>query len=289
MVTIDFFSGIQKFRELAPGVGASMEFDEMQSSASIAKKKLKDLIEDLWADLKAYHDSGEVDDAKKIEAIGYLQGAFANLTMYEYAPFWFQKKKEEGKDYYKNEVQAQKDAYISNLWSYMDSLLDLFNDNPADFPKWKETQTYKDRKDLLIESADELNKYYEIGRSHYFFSKIIFIIREVGEDQIYSIIKSKESLDEAGNEKLKIAVKKAVAFYAIGHAVQRLDFTELPKSIRKGSSESLAVDKLSNSLLAKFEKYMDDIDFEMNKPTPGSSAYLATDINNEGDKSYYMT
>jgi len=298
MVTIDFFDGIQKFRKLAPGVEASMSFDEMQSSASMAKKKLKDLIQDLWDDLKTHHESSD-DNALKTEAVGYLQGAYANLTMAEYHPFWIQKKKEEGKDYYRYEVQNQHEAYISNLWSYMDSLLDLFNTNHETFPKWLETDTYKDRKDLLIESADEFNKYYEIGRSHYFFSKIIYIIREAGDDYLYPKIKSKEGLDEVGKEKLKKAVKKAVVFYAMGHAAKRLDFTELPKSIRNndrdtartmrtGYSESQAVEKLSETLLAKFEEYMDDVDFEINKPAPGSSSYLSTDINNEDDKSYYM-
>lgn len=298
MVTIDFFDGIQKFRQLAPGVEASMSFDEMQSSASIAKKKLKDLIQDLWDELKTHYESSD-NDALKTEAVGYLQGAYANLTMAEYHPFWIQKKKEEGKDYYRYEVQNQHEAYISNLWSYMDSLLDLFTSNQKVFPKWLETDTYKDRKYLLLESADEFNKYYEIGRSHYFFSKIIYLIREAGDDYLYSKIKTKESLNEVGKEKLRKAVKKAVAFYTMGHALKRLDFTELPKSIRNndrdtarttrtGSSESTAVEKLSESLLAKFEEYMADVDFEINKPTPGSSSYLSTDINKEDDKSYYM-
>jgi len=300
MVTIDFFDGIQKFRTLAPGVDASRKFDGMESSANIAKKKLKDLIEDMWDDLKAYHESKAADKPKWNEAVGYLQGAFANLVMYEFAPFWFQEQKEEGKDYYRYEQQNQREAYISNLWIYMDSLLDLFNNNEAEFLKWKETQTYKDRENLLIESADEFDRYYDIGRSHYFFSKIIFIIREIGEDHIYSMIKTKERLSEAGNEKLKVAVKKAVVFYTMGHAVKRLDFTELPKSIRNndrdtsrtmrtGYSESQAIEKLSESLLAKYDEYMNDVDFELNKPAPGTSAFLGTDINNEDDKSYYMS
>jgi len=299
MVKIDFFEGIQKFRQLAPGVEASSSFDEMQSSAYIARKKIKDIIEGVWGDLLTYYKSENKDDLNKNQAIEFLQGAFANMTMYQYIPFWVQKKRLEGIDLYKNEVQSLKDAYISNLWSYMDSLLDLFQEHPDVFQNWKETQSYKDRKDLLIESADEFNRFYEIGRSHYFFSKIIFIIREAGEDHIYPRIKSKGILDESGKEKLKKAIKKAVAFYTMGHALKRLDFTELPKSIRNnerdtartmrsGYSEAQAVSELSETLLVKFEKYMDDVDFEMNKPKPGSSIFLSTDINKENDNSYYM-
>jgi hypothetical protein len=300
METIDFFTGIQRFRQLAPGVEASMTFEEMQSSASIAKKRIKDIVGALWDDLKTYSEGEVKDDADKNEAIGYLQGAFANLTMFNYLPFWIQTKKAEGKDFYRYEVQNQQDAYISNLWIWMDSLLDLFQAKPEAFPKWKETDTYKDREDLLIESADEFEKYYAINRSHYFFSKIIFIIKEAGADSIYPKIKDKASLDLPGNENLKIAVKKAAVFYTMGHALERLDFTELPESIRNNSretsrtmrsgySEGNAVSDLSKKLLLKFDKYIADIEFEMKKPEPGSDYFIATDINKESDNSYFMS
>lgn len=300
MEAINFFTGIQRFRELAPGVAADMTFEEMQSSASIAKKRIKDIVGALWDELLTYSLDGENDNADKNEAIDYLQGAFANLTMFHYLPFWIQTKKAEGKDFYRYEVQAQQDAYISNLWIWMDSLLDLFQAKPDAFPKWKETETYKDREDLLIESADEFEKYYSINRSHYFFSKIIFIIKEAGDDCIYPKIKDKASLDLPGNEKLKKAVKKAVVFYTIGHALQRLDFTELPESIRNNSretsrtmrsgySEAAAVKDLSTKLLLKFDKYIADLEFEIKKPEPGSDYFIATDINKESDNSYYMS
>ena len=300
--TFDFFSNINDFKEIVPGVEASTTLTEMQASFERAAQIIKDMIsEALWTSLKTAYLQPTTDEKKKT-AIPFLQGAIGNRTYYHHLIFKVVGKKKEQIGFYKSEIHAMEETYLDNFAAYMDKLLQYLDDNTADFTGWSDTETYKLRQKLLIKSASAFSKYCQLGNSVYFFMLTIPLQLEVIDTDIAS--RKITAATYAGKEPLERNIMRFVAYKTASMAISQLESPDLPRSIRNdvynessrssGSNyqEKLVKEKIADLFNNKAERYLELINIEMTQPDQdaGESTdiyFPGEDLFTENDNYYF--
>jgi len=297
MATLAFFKDIDEFRQNVKGWDASQPLSELYPSFQTASREIITMIgQDTWDLLRNYHLTPDPADEKKAAGVGFVQAALANLIMYEHFIFLASKKNNSDQSLYRYQYEEIKEKYQAAGLAGMNSLLDLLDSNTATFTDYADTSTYKDRQDLIIRSYQEFERYYGIDRSPYFFSKIVFLLREVTDDEILPRIGDWDDVkDQAG---LAETVKRALAYQTMARARERFDFVTLPRSIRNqianessrttrtSYSEDAAKIKLAQILKDKATEYFADIELEMDQPLTDTYE-IPEDLNDE-DLGFYQ-
>ena len=294
MKITDIFSTLGDLRLYADGLQADTTLQQLTPSIRTTAMEMEKIITKATFEAIAAGGEytvplkeGETGEPKKInvdEATELLKTALASGALYRYQIFASAKRNGSDAALYKYQHEEIKDSYIEGYWKAMDALLDWL-DSHADIGGYGSTIDYKDRQTLPIKNADEFERYFGIGRSSFFFSKILYIIRDTWKG-IYSRIRNHED-DTAVME----AAKKALCYIVIAKVVKRFDLTEFPRSIRfdynheysKGSSTA-SRDALSADLMAEANATMAEMGQLLRR---GSEDSPLANTNLESDKFFF--
>jgi hypothetical protein len=217
----------------------------------------------------------------------YAQGALANYTIYEQSPFIF---KGRDKNYRYQEIEM-KDKYISKAWSFINAMIGAFDKQNS--TEWTSGECYTSRQNLVFANQNDFDNYYAIDKSAYFFSKIVFLIRE----ESLKFIPKRITIEDLGiKTSLCVALKYLIAYRVIARAVMQFEVSELPKSLRHdinheytkyvniGDYKQILFDYLNS----KTSEYLDVVEIEFQKM---HKTFAEGDINNpnsESKKYYFM-
>lgn len=264
------FTDLDDFRSYADGLQADTAYRQLHPSIRSTAMEMEKVItraafeaiaSGSWAPAATEQHPNpaaiSLTDGKEL-----LKIALAAGTLYRYQIFTTIKRAGSEAALYKYQHEELKDTYIENYWKAMDDLLDYLDEHPA-VAGWGESTASKDRQLLPVRSAEEFHRYFGINRSAFFYSKALYLIRDVW---------AKLSPAVAGhtdNEKVMEAARKALCYRVIAKVVATWDLSEFPRCLRfdynheytKGSSTA-SREQLHLSLLAEAqaaEKEMESI------------------------------
>lgn len=274
------FTNVEDFGKYVQGLEMSISLSALEPSITQARDEI---VKSLGVDI--------IDNLLDTEAIApRVKAAIANYAMYRYLIFWSTSKNNTDQSLYKYQYEAIKNEYISIFWSSMDAIFTWLD--ASNLAEWKESSVYTLRQSLLVKSALEFDRYFQIDKSEYFFSKVQFLISKITADDIEPRIKS---LKEPSGRVLDIS-KRALCYKVMAQAVMLFDVTELPKSIRndvaheftKESSLMQVREKIKSILMSDVEKYYSDLEAEVLAVTKNAS--LSSFVNqNEEKNNFYMS
>ena len=179
MSTIDTIITVETLREYAPGVDGSLQEQTIRPYLRPAHKTVAQIIGSDVFNRVAGMETGALTDA--------LRAAVANRIMYDYKLFeTIRKRQTEQSDTYKYELQAMQDTYLGYYYDALDSLIRGLN-AVDDLPEWKQTPACKAHDALLIRNAAEIQEFYGIDSSDYFFWASTFIQRRFRDDYLTGI------------------------------------------------------------------------------------------------------
>lgn len=208
--------------------------------------------------------------------------AVANAAARNYAIFMAIKKNGSDASLYKYQFEEQKAHYEQAYAAAMDNLLDWLDVNKS-VGGWQESDNYKQRQALPIRSAKEFNALYGIDNSSLFFSKIVFLIRNIWEFRVKALL--------AGSDDAKALdlAKHITAYRVMASAVMQFDVTELPRSIRWDNSHEYSKDsavqnreRLNATLLSQAENW--EAALQTLISASRGAASIASDTGRESDK-----
>ena len=272
MVTLDFFRNVADFRQFVKGWDAAQPLDELLPSYRTVRRDIINLVgQATWDTLKAYHLTPSAqEDVVKARAVEFIQSALANLIMNQHFIFVAVSKNKTDGDIFKYQYDEIKERYLLAAWAAMNDLLAHLDANTTIFTGYTDLPAYKERQKLIINSYTEFEKYFGIDNSPWFFTKLVFLIKEVTEDEILPRIGTWERLKD--EEIIKDKVKRALAYQTMYLALDRFDFMSLPGTIRSQAgnegnrtSQSRTSDDQAKLLLAskmqdKAAGYFSDIE-----------------------------
>lgn len=272
-----FPEGIEDIQRYAPDVDAHLVLDSLTASYYNAYLRISNVI-----------GSNFVDDCLNDTALRLpAQGALANYTIYEQLPYLYK-----GRDVlYKYQYEELKNKYISNAWTFINALITAL-DNGTSY-NWHASDCYLSRQNLLFSDQNEFDRYCAIDRSAYFFSKIVFLIRDESRRFIPKRI-SRERLVERPS--LDEALKYYIAYRVMARAVVQFDVAELPAPVRmdinheftKYGNAGESKKQLFDYLNEKASEYADAVETEFQKMHKTFAAGAIDNPNKESNK-YYRT
>lgn len=276
----DLFATVADFQEVVPGMGASVSFDKLHSSAFSAKKQIEDII------TSAVYIS--IIDGNDLNLKTALKTALANSIMAKQAVFDSIEYRKSDIAVYKNELELIKRGYIENYYNALDSLLKLLKNNEA----WNATPFALKQNDLKIKSADEFTLLYPIDSSYLFYFRTIPIQEEV-LDEVFDDKFFAEGLDKKVTRK----ILRALAMLVVSVAIKRFDPLELPATIRNliedttasrnADGEQIRLLNLSSELAKKALDIVQSVESIL---TVDGATSIDTDtsFNQETDKFFFM-
>jgi len=229
LILNDLFDSLRDFQDMVPAVESSTTFAELNSSAASAKKQISNIIT-----AAIYKSTSEITD-NTAELKAALQSAMANATMARQLVFDVMKLRKAGNDIFKNEREAMSRSYTENYYNSMDTLLTLLDSVDA----WKETDYYKKKESLKIQSAEEFNAFYPIDGSYLFFFRCISIQEEILDDILTNYFE-KVTEDVDNKDLITKRLMRALAQLTVASAIRRFDPQELPSTIRNLHEDSTA-------------------------------------------------
>lgn len=286
MKPTDIFNDIAAFREYTEGLYPDTTYSQLAPSIRTVAADIKSVITPAVFDAIASFTPSQEEGADNSteEALEILRTALANGSMAKYAIFAAVKKNGSDASIYKYQHEELKDHYIEAYARAMDELLDWLDAHDeigsAD-AKWKDSEEYKTRQALPVRNAAEFDRYYGIGRSSFFFSKVLFLVRNIWEYKV------KAMLGSSDDEKAVELAKHILVYRVMAAAVMQFDVTELPRSIRwdynheytKGT-DMQDRDKLASQLLGQAEAWEKSLQIRLHS----ADKPMADDLNREENK-----
>lgn len=213
----ELFKNLTEFRHYAPYSETNIEFKDLNSSASSARKQICIILSTEVYDI-VLKKEGEIHDA--------LLTAMANLTLAKQLVFDVVKQRKSDVDIYKYEMEAMRRSYIENYFSGMDTLIQLLNKEDS-LEEWKNSRYCKLLSSLRIQTAEDFDFLYSIDLSYLFFFRIIPLQKEVLDEGMVSYF------ERVGESKEYIELLlHALAKGTIALALRRLDILDFPSTIR---------------------------------------------------------
>ncbi|GAA6243836.1 hypothetical protein F030043B2_28780 [Bacteroides fragilis] len=213
----ELFKNLTEFRHYAPYSETNIEFKDLNSSASSARKQICIILSKEVYDIVLKRD-GEIHDA--------LLTAMANLTLAKQLVFDVVKQRKSDVDIYKYEMEAMRRSYIENYFSGMDTLIQLLNKEDS-LEEWKNSRYCKLLSSLRIQTAEDFDFLYSIDLSYLFFFRIIPLQKEVLDEGMTGYFER-----VVDNQEMKDLLLHALAKSTIALALRRLDILEFPSTIR---------------------------------------------------------
>lgn len=283
MILEELFQTVAEFRKYAPSAESNISFQELNPSASSAKKQIVILLtRDVYA-LIAQKES-ELKDA--------LRTALANLTLGKQLIFDVISRRKSDIDIYKHEQEAMRRAYIDNYYTAMDTIIQLLEESEEVPQQWKDSKYHKMLESLRIKSTEEFDSLYPIDLSYLFFFRTTSIQKEALEEGLSSYYDRAEL-----REDILVMLDRCLAKQTISIALRRFDISEFPATIRNlfddsvtsrsGKDEQERVLKLSKSLVDEVYQQLRDIDLMLTNNDSGS-VVTETSFNTPEDKIYLL-
>lgn len=293
MKPTDIFTDLAAFRSYTEGLANDTTYQQLAPSIRIVATDIKAVITPaVFEDIASFTPSTAPDaDNSTEEALEILRTALANGAMAKYAIFAAVKKNGSDASIYKYQHEELKDHYVEAYARAMDELLDWLDahdtiggtdsQDDAHSTKWKDSEEYKTRQALPVRNAAEFDRYYGIGRSSFFFSKVLFLVRNIWEYKVKAMLGSSE------DEKAVELAKHILVYRVMAAAVMQFDVTELPRSIRwdynheytKGT-DMQDRDKLASQLLGQAEAWEKSLQIRLHS----ADKPMADDLNREENK-----
>jgi len=297
MAVTDLFTTTGDLRVYLPEIEAAKPLSALEFAFRQPEGKMKNLLGDAtYNQIKAHYAGGTTVDILD-KAVRYLQGALANLV----GDIFFvmdAAERNAGKSLYKYQEDQQRAIYHDTANAEIGQLLTLLDSDTDTFTDWATTTLYTTRQAQIIKSHTEFGKYYFIDESAYFFSRIVFLMKEVTDDKITPIIGTYGDLDTETDAVIISQAKKTLAYLTMAMALRRFDFIELPKTIRNNSSDSKSktfrtgnledrsVRRIADELESKGLSYLGVLGLMMEKKSTGTLA--EPDEINDEDNAFYL-
>lgn len=282
MTIADFFSTTEILKQFVAGIDGSVLISQFAPLYRQASKKLVGIIGQETYDKLKNHLVTPPDpaDADLDLAVEYTRATLANWL----ARSWFiidhQQRNATDRKLYRYQEDQTLELYLENAWAELDLLIALLESDTTKFSEFAETLTSTERAKFYLRKASEFDKYFGIDNSSYFYYRVLGIMKEVQEEEIFSRVKDEEyqpdyvpgedeELDET--DKIPWLIRKSIAFETVARAAQRFDYSELPKGLRADISKEIGgsvnraelgsiKDTIYNRLHTKATEYLDKIE-----------------------------
>lgn len=210
----------------------ALEYENIESSIQKACVEMSDKLgSDTYEAICAKQEEEEATDSGvKAEALDYLQRAILHFALYHHIIYLIANvsndgvtvtKSDDKTTIYKYQQDQLEENLIADAWFWLNRLIKLLNDNPEEFPSWKDSEAHKQMEDLPV-SIDDFARYTGVSDPT-FLLYAGWIVREVYRECIKSRTKD-ASLSEVQ--------KQAVCYDVMARACRRLAFHALPSPIR---------------------------------------------------------
>lgn len=210
----------------------ALEYENIESSIQKACVEMSDKLgsETYEAICAKPEDEEATDSGVKDEALDYLQRAILHFALYHHIIYLIANvsndgvtvtKSDDKTTIYKYQQDQLEENLIADAWFWLNRLIKLLNDNPEEFPSWKDSDAHKQMEDLPV-SLSDFERYTGVSDPT-FLLYAGWIVREVYRECIKSRTKD-ASLSEVQ--------KQAVCYDVMARACRRLAFHALPSPIR---------------------------------------------------------
>ena len=210
----------------------ALEYENIESSIQKACVEMSDKVgsETYEAICAKPEEEEATDSGVKAEAIDYLQLAILHFALYHHIIYLIANvsndgvtvtKSDDKTTIYKYQQDQLEENLIADAWFWLNRLIKLLNDNPEEFPSWKDSEAHKQMEDLPV-SLSDFERYTGVSDPT-FLLYAGWIVREVYRECIKSRTKD-ASLSEVQ--------KQAVCYDVMARACRRLAFHALPSPIR---------------------------------------------------------
>lgn len=210
----------------------ALEYENIESSIQKACVEMSDKLgsETYEAICAKPEEEEATDSGVKAEAIDYLQRAILHFALYHHIIYLIANvsndgvtvtKSDDKTTIYKYQQDQLEENLIADAWFWLNRLIKLLNDNPEEFPSWKDSEAHKQMEDLPV-SLSDFERYTGVSDPT-FLLYAGWIVREVYRECIKSRTKD-ASLSEVQ--------KQAVCYDVMARACRRLAFHALPSPIR---------------------------------------------------------
>ena len=210
----------------------ALEYENIESSIQKACVEMSDKLgSDTYEAICAKPEEEEATDSGvKAEALDYLQRAILHFALYHHIIYLIANvsndgvtvtKSDDKTTIYKYQQDQLEENLIADAWFWLNRLIKLLNDNPEEFPSWKDSEAHKQMEDLPV-SLSDFERYTGVSDPT-FLLYAGWIVREVYRECIKSRTKD-ASLSEVQ--------KQAICYDVMARACRRLAFHALPSPIR---------------------------------------------------------
>ena len=210
----------------------ALEYENIESSIQKACVEMSDKLgSDTYEAICAKPEEEEATDSGvKAEALDYLQRAILHFALYHHIIYLIANvsndgvtvtKSDDKTTIYKYQQDQLEENLIADAWFWLNRLIKLLNDNPEEFPSWKDSDAHKQMEDLPV-SLSDFERYTGVSDPT-FLLYAGWIVREVYRECIKSRTKD-ASLSEVQ--------KQAICYDVMARACRRLAFHALPSPIR---------------------------------------------------------
>ena len=210
----------------------ALEYENIESSIQKACVEMSDKLgsETYEAICAKPEDEEATDSGVKDEALDYLQRAILHFALYHHIIYLIANvsndgvtvtKSDDKTTIYKYQQDQLEENLIADAWFWLNRLIKLLNDNPEEFPSWKDSDAHKQMEDLPV-SLSDFERYTGVSDPT-FLLYAGWIVREVYRECIKSRTKD-ASLSEVQ--------KQAICYDVMARACRRLAFHALPSPIR---------------------------------------------------------
>lgn len=276
------FSDTDELRRYVQGVDGTMSLETLQPAFTLARKAVADTVGESVFEALAAELDAPVYQAMRM--------AVANYAMFKHLIFWATSRGNTDQQIYKYQYEEIKDEYITQFWAAMDTLLLWLDGNP-ETGGYDQSGLYRERQTMPVRDALEFDRYYGIDRSPYFYSKVLFLMRKIVQE---NILPRTGDLSKIEDESLLERIRRCLCWHVMAEAVMKFDLTELPRSTRwdltheftKTGSQMQVREKLYASLMSEVEGWYTDIE-EAIRLMRGLSDRVAN--SNEERNKYYAT
>lgn len=274
----------------------ALEYENIESSIQKACVEMSDKLgSDTYEAICAKPEEEEATDSGvKAEALDYLQRAILHFALYHHIIYLIANvsndgvtvtKSDDKTTIYKYQQDQLEENLIADAWFWLNRLIKLLNDNPEEFPSWKDSDAHKQMEDLPV-SLSDFERYTGVSDPT-FLLYAGWIVREVYRECIKSRTKD-ASLSEVQ--------KQAVCYDVMARACRRLAFHALPSPIRidinneMGKNHAAQADttireKVAGVFAEKAAAYWKAVDAELEiKKEEQTATYKSTRQVSERDK-----
>jgi len=297
MASNDLFNTTPDLRAYLPMIEAAKPLTELEFAFRQPEGKMKEIIGEATYNQIMAHYKGGTTVAILDKAVKYLQGALANLA----GDVFFVMdagERNDAKKLFKYQEDQQRAIFHDTANAEIGQLLTTLDSDTNTFSDWATTTFYTTRQLQIIKTHTEFGKYYSIDESAYFFSRVVFLMKEITIDKITPLIGAYADLDAGTDAAIIDQVKKALAYLTMAMALRRFDFVELPKTIRNnvsdsksrtirtGGMEGAAVRRISEEIEVRGMGYLNVLSLMMEKKNTGTLE--EPDEINDVDEPFYL-